>query len=141
MTISFNIMPPAIIHVRKPSADRWGRARLFWVSVPHNHSPHQIPHELHHVGQFWQLTIVCAVIIAGVASQVPLISYWAVCLAGLPWALFYAKSKTFRFHAEVGAYRVSNKVQPHRTGEFVKMLRGYDTGRTLKECRAAINKA
>ena len=56
--IRLTIRPPAIIHVRaKGAADKWGKTRGPFVSLPHGYPEHQFHHELHHVKQWWAVTL------------------------------------------------------------------------------------
>ena len=134
----FNISPPAIVHTRKNGPDRWARARGPFVSLPYHSSPHQLPHELHHVRQWWAITVISAILLASLHLFVPAVPYHVAGLSVGVFGALYFVSKSFRFWAEVGAYRVSAYVQPKRIGQFAKMLYGYNTGRTLAQCRKAI---
>lgn len=140
MSIKLSINPPAIIRIRSDKSG-WGKARGPYVSVPANHTPHLIPHELHHVKQWWATTAICGAVLGGLAHYLPSVPYEVAGLSVGVFGALYFTSKSFRFWAEVGAYRVSASVQTKRIGAFAKMLYEYNTGHTLAQCRKAIEES
>lgn len=134
--MKFNLYPPAIIRIRKDIGG-FGYARAFYVSLPANTSPHQLPHELAHVRQFWALTAISASALYIVHLYFALPIEIMALSIGVHGGL-HAVSKGYRFWAEAEAYRVSAKTSPQRIEEFAQMLYAYNTGRTLEQCRAAI---
>lgn len=134
--MKFNLSPPAIIRIRKDDGG-YGYARAFYVTLPANTSPHQLPHELVHVHQWWALSLLSAValFIGHLLFDMPI---EAMALSIGVHGGLYAVSKRYRFWAEVQAYRASAKTSPQRVEEFAKMLYAYNTGATLDQCRAAI---
>lgn len=135
--MQFNLIPPAIISIRKDTGG-YGLARGPYVTLPADTTPHQLPHELTHVAQFWAMTAFCGALLWLASVAVAVLPTEAMALAvGVHGALYFA-SKRYRFLAEVQAYRVSVETSPDRAEEFAKMLHNYDTGKTLAQCRAAL---
>ena len=135
--MKFTLIPPAVIRIRKDTGG-WGYARGPYVSLPADTTPHQLPHELTHVKQWWALTAICAAVLYVAQMYVPAIPIEAMALSlGVHGAL-YALLKPYRFWAEVQAYRVFAKTSPDRAEDFADMLHSYDTGKTLAQCRAAL---
>ena len=135
--MKFTLIPPAVISIRK-DAGGFGYARGPFVSLPVDTTPHQLPHELTHVKQWWALTAICAALLYVVQMYVVVVPLEAMALSVGVHGMLYALSKKYRFWAEVQAYRVSAKTSPERFEDFVKMLHNYDTGRTLEQCRKAL---
>ena len=135
--MKLNINPPAIIRIRKDNGG-YGYARGPYVSLPVDTTPHQLPHELTHVKQWWMLTCISAAVIYVAQMYVAALPLEAMALSIGVHAGLYMVSKHYRFWAEAQAYRVSAKVSPERTEDFAKMLYAYNTGRTLEQCRKAI---
>ena len=140
MAFRLSVNPPAIIRIRSDRGGK-GKARVLYVTLPVNHPPHLLPHELHHVKQWWVTTAVCGSVLGGLAHFVPAVPYEVAGLSVGVFGALYFTSKSFRFWAEVGAYRVSASVQPKRIGAFAKMLYEYNTGHTLAQCRKAIEES
>ena len=132
-----NLYPPAVIRIRKDSGG-FGYARGPYVSLPVDHSAHQLPHELHHVKQWWMVTLLSAVALYALQYYVAFLPLEVIGLSVGVMGMLTRLSKTFRFATEASAYRVSTKVSPDRIDQFAKMLYDYNTGRTLEQCRAAL---
>jgi len=135
--MQFSINPPAIIRIRSDT-DGYGSARGPYVSLPANTSSHQLPHELIHVKQWWAATIISAVLLASIHLVFPSVPYSVAAASIVVHGGLYTLSKRYRFWAEAEAYRASVKATPARREAFVKMLHGYNTGKTLAQCRAAL---
>ena len=135
--MKFNLIPPAIIRIRKDKGG-YALARGPYITLPADTTPHQLPHELIHVKQWWMLTAICAAALYVVQMYVPSVPMEAMGLSVGVHGGLYAGSKLYRFWAETQAYRMSLSVSPEREEDFAKMLNGYDTGRTLEECKQAL---
>lgn len=135
--IKLNIMPPAIIRIRKDLGG-YGFARMFYVTLPANTTPHQLPHELVHVKQWWLVTVVFAAVLYVAQMYVTALPMGAMALSIGVHGGLHLLSKSYRFWAEAAAYRVSAKINPDRIEQFARMLYGYNTGRTMDQCRAAL---
>ena len=135
--MKFPLNPPAIIRIRKDTGG-YGLARGPYVTLPADTTPHQLPHELTHVKQWWMLTAICAALLYVAQMYVPAVPMEAMALSVGVHGGLYALSKKYRFWAEVQAYRVSAKTSPERVEAFAKMLHNYDTGKTIDQCRAAL---
>ena len=135
--MKLSVNPPAIIRIRKDNGG-YGYARAFYVTLPANTSPHQLPHELIHVRQWWALTAASAILIYVAQIYVAALPIEAMALSIGTHSGLYMVSKSYRFWAEAQAYRVSAKTRPQRIEEFAKMLYAYKTGRTLEQCLAAL---
>ena len=132
----FNLNPPAIIRIRKDNGG-YGFARMCYVTLPADTTPHQIKHELVHVRQWWAISLLAAsalyIVHLYFALPIEIMALSIGTHSGL-----YVVSKGYRFWAEAEAYRVSAKTSPQRIEEFAQMLYAYNTGRTLDECRDAL---
>ena len=135
--MQFNLIPPAIISIRRDTGG-YGLARGPYVTLPADTTPHQLPHELTHVKQWWALTAICAAALYVAQMYIIALPMEAMALSVGVHGALYALSKKYRFWAEVQAYRVSVETSPEREEDFAKMLNGYDTGKTLDQCRAAL---
>jgi len=135
--MTFNLIPPAIISIRKDTGG-YGLARGPYVTLPADTTPHQLPHELTHVKQWWMLTVICAAALYVAQIYITALPMGAMALSIGVHGGLYALSKRYRFWAEVQAYRASVETSPERADDFAKMLHGYDTGKTLAQCRAAL---
>tara|TARA_R110000772_G_scaffold138467_4_gene247433 strand:- start:724 stop:1182 length:459 start_codon:yes stop_codon:yes gene_type:complete len=135
--MQFNLIPPAAIRIRR-DVGGWGYARGPYVSLSADTTPHQLPHELTHVAQWWAVTAFCAALLWLAQVAFPSVPLEAMALSIGVHGGLYALSKRYRFWAEVQAYRVSVETSPERAEDFVKMLHNYDTGKTLAQCRAAL---
>ena len=138
--MKINLIPPAVIRIRKDAGGH-GYARGPYVSLPSNTTPHQLPHELTHVAQWWAMTAFCGALLYLAHAAVAAIPIEAMGLAVGVHGVLYFASKKYRFWAEVQAYRVSVETSPDRAEEFSKMLHNYDTGKTLAQCRDALLQA
>lgn len=134
--MKLHLFPPALIFRH---GSKWGRARGPLVWLAHDDAPHQLPHELVHVWQWWIITALTAAVLAGVAHVVPALPYGVTGLSiGVTGALT-ALSPAYRWWSEVQAYRVSYRASPERLDDFARMLFvEYSTGRTFEQCRAAL---
>jgi hypothetical protein len=137
--MKFTWTPLAIIRTRKDTGG-YGLARGPYVTLPADSTPHQLPHELIHVKQWWDLTVACAAALYVLQLYITALPLGVVALSIGVHGAFYALSKKYRFWAEAQAYRVSVETSPERFEDFAKMLQNYDTGKTLDQCRAALKK-
>ena len=135
--MQYILVPPAVIRIRKDTGG-WGYARGAYVSLPADTTPHQLPHELTHVAQWWAMTALCSALLWLAQAAFPAIPVEVMALSIGVHGGLYTLSKRYRFLAEVQAYRVSVETSPERAEDFAKMLHNYDTGKTLAQCREAL---
>jgi hypothetical protein len=135
----FRLSPPAVIFERLPRGTN-GKSSAFVVMLPHGYPAKMLVHELHHVKQWWFITLVSAAIVFAVATMVPFVSYYAMFLSVGVMGLLYRFSAGFRFKAEAAAYAAGFTNEPDELSDYAKALSSslYSTGRTLKESRGAI---
>jgi hypothetical protein len=137
--MKFTWKPLAIIRKREDTGG-YGLARGPYVTLPADSTPHQLPHELTHVKQWWGLTVACAAALYVLQLYITALPLGVVALSIGVHGVLYALSKKYRFWAEVQAYRVSVETSPERFEDFTKMLHNYDTGKTLDQCRSELKK-
>ena len=131
--------PPAVIFERRPRGTT-GKSAAFVVMLPHNYPAKMLTHELHHVKQWWTVTILSAAVIFAFASFVPLVSYYAMFLSVGVMGALYRFAAWFRFIAEASAYAAGFTDEPNELGEYANALSSslYSTGKTFDECKRAI---
>ena len=134
-----SLRPPALIFERRPRGTT-GKSAAFIVMLPHDYPAKMLVHELHHVKQWWFITLVSAAIVFVVATMVPFVSYYAMFLSVGVMGVLYRFSAWFRFRAEAAAYAAGFTNEPDELSDYAKALASslYSTGRTLKESRGAI---
>jgi hypothetical protein len=137
--VKVNLNPPALILERRPQGSKGG-ARMCVVPLPQGYPPKMLQHELHHVKQWWAVTLCAAVILFALATVAPLVSYYALFLSIGVYAALYHFSAEFRHRAEAAAYAVTYTGEPNELTEYAETLASslYSTGRTVKECRGAV---
>ena len=113
------------------------------VLLPLGYPPKMLVHELHHVKQWWFITVAAAVLLFTVATVIPFISYYVMALSAGPYAALYRFSASFRFRAEAAAYAASFTGEPNELDDYAAALAStyYSTGRTIAEARDAIEVA
>tara|TARA_R110000782_G_scaffold269212_1_gene366881 strand:+ start:991 stop:1434 length:444 start_codon:yes stop_codon:yes gene_type:complete len=131
--------PPAVIFERRPRGTT-GKSAAFVVMLPHNYPAKMLTHELHHVKQWWTVTILSATVIFALASFAPFISYYAMFLSVGVMGALYRFAAWFRFRAEASAYAAGFTDEPNELGEYANALSSslYSTGKTFDECKRAI---
>jgi hypothetical protein len=134
-----SLSPPALIIERRPQASKGG-ARMCVVLLPQGYPPKMLQHELHHVKQWWVVTLCAAVLLFALATVAPLVSYYVLALSVGVYAALYRFSAEFRHRAEAAAYAVTYTGEPNELAEYAETLASslYSTGRTVKECRGAV---
>ena len=131
--------PPALIFENRPAGAKGG-STMFVVMLPDPVPAKMLGHELHHVKQWWVVTIATAVLLFALATVVPLVSYYVMALSAGPYAALYRFSAAFRFRVEAAAYAATYTAEPDELTKYASALASslYSTGRTVKECRGAI---
>jgi hypothetical protein len=135
----FRLSPPAVVFERLPRGTT-GKSAAFVVMLPHGYPQKMLVHELHHVKQWWFITLVSAASVFVVATMVPVVSHYAMFLSVGVMGLLYRFSAGFRFRSEAAAYAAGFTNDPDELSDYAKALSSslYSTGRTLKESRGAI---
>jgi hypothetical protein len=137
--MKFNLLPPAVVLENRPTGSKGGTT-MFVVMLPDGFPPKMLDHELHHVKQWWFITITAAVLLFGLATAVPVISYYVMALSAGVMGALYRFSADFRFRSEAAAYAATYTNEPNELRDYAQALSSplYSTGRTLEECSAAI---
>lgn len=130
--------PPAIVYIRDPGDRRWAKQRGPFIAVPYAPSAAIMAHESHHVAQWWAITLAAGAALAALAVGVPAVPLAVVGVAPGVMGLCML-IPAFRFAAEARAYAAGARIAPELLDVYARALAtGYDTGRSLDECRAAI---
>jgi hypothetical protein len=134
-----SLSPPALIFQNRPEGAKGG-SRMCVVLLPLGYPPKMLVHELHHVKQWWFITIAAAVLLFTVATVVPFVSYYAVFLSVGAMGAAYRFSASFRFKSEAAAYAAGFTGEANELNDTAATLAStyYSTGRTLEESRDAI---
>tara|TARA_R110000772_G_scaffold31234_3_gene77199 strand:- start:2187 stop:2630 length:444 start_codon:yes stop_codon:yes gene_type:complete len=134
-----NLNPPALIFENRPAGAKGG-STMFVVMLPDPVPAKMLGHELHHVKQWWVLTLCAAVLLFALATVVPLVSYYVTALSIGAYGALYRFSAAFRFRVEAAAYAATYTADPNELTEYATTLASslYSTGKTVKECRGAI---
>ena len=131
--------PPAVIFERRPRGTV-GKSAAFVVMLPHDYPAKMLIHELHHVKQWWAVTLFSAAVIFALANFAPFVSYYAMFLSVGVMGAFYRFSAWFRFKAEASAYAAGFTNDPNELDKYAKVLSSslYSTGKTFDECKRVI---
>jgi hypothetical protein len=137
--VKARLVPPALIFERRPRGTT-GKSAAFVVMLPHDYPPKMLVHELHHVKQWWAVTLISAAIVFYLATVLPFVSYYALFLSVGMMGALYRFSAWFRFRAEAAAYSASFTGQPGELDSYANALSSslYSTGKSLGECKRAI---
>tara|TARA_R110000824_G_scaffold93709_2_gene226590 strand:+ start:26273 stop:26716 length:444 start_codon:yes stop_codon:yes gene_type:complete len=137
--VKVSLSPPALIFQNRPEGAKGG-ARMCVVLLPQGYPPKMLQHELHHVKQWWVVTLCAAVLLFALATVAPLVSYYVLALSAGVYAALYRFSAEFRHRAEAAAYAVTYTGEPNELAEYAETLASSlsSTGRTVKECRGAV---
>jgi hypothetical protein len=131
--------PPALIFQNRPLGAKGG-SRMCLVLLPLGYPQKMLVHELHHVKQWWLITLFAAVLLFALAAVVPLVSYYVIALSVWPYAAMYHLSAAFRFRVEAAAYAAGFTSEPNEQDQYANALSSslYSTGKTFDECKRAI---
>tara|TARA_R110000796_G_scaffold35622_4_gene91426 strand:- start:14897 stop:15340 length:444 start_codon:yes stop_codon:yes gene_type:complete len=134
-----HLNPPALIFENRPAGSKGG-STMFVVMLPDPVPAKMLQHELHHVKQWWVVTIAAAVLLFALATVVPLVSYYVMALSVGVMGALYRFSAAFRFRAEAAAYAATYTADPNELAKYANTLAAplYSTGRSVNECRGAI---
>jgi hypothetical protein len=134
-----HLSPPALIFENRPAGAKGG-STMFVVMLPDPVPAKMLEHELHHVKQWWVVTLCAAVLLFALATVVPLVSYYVMALSIGAYGALYRFSAAFRFRVEAAAYAATYTAEPDELTKYAATLASslYSTGKTVKECRGAI---